>query len=254
LNDIQMRYRIPITVTADENMHVSQFVIERGAEGEIANGMTPVVHMDWAHHNEPAPDAAPAPAQPQASEDAEGEGEQRNGQRSRRRRRRGRRGESGGEGQRQQPHGHVHAHADQHEHEEADDREEREDAAGDSADEETRQGGAREESGAARKGPRRRGRRGGRRGRSGQRPPAQGEDGEVRAEPRGQDEGDGRQNGASHPRTEDQAPPDRKPRHEAERVLASVTTAPEPPPAKSEPRLEGPAESDAPRRTGWWRR
>ena len=36
LNDIQQRYRVPITVTADENMHVSQFVIERGAEGEIA--------------------------------------------------------------------------------------------------------------------------------------------------------------------------------------------------------------------------
>ena len=52
LNDIQLRYRIPITVTADENMHVSQFVIERAAEGEIANGGGAVVHMDWAHHNE----------------------------------------------------------------------------------------------------------------------------------------------------------------------------------------------------------
>ncbi len=52
LNDIQLRYRIPITVTADENMHVSQFVIERAAEGEIANGGGAVVHMDWAHHHE----------------------------------------------------------------------------------------------------------------------------------------------------------------------------------------------------------
>ncbi len=38
LNDIQQRYRVPITVTADEDMHISQFVIERAAEGEIANG------------------------------------------------------------------------------------------------------------------------------------------------------------------------------------------------------------------------
>ena len=33
LNDIEQRYRIPITVTADENMHVSQFVIERRRRG-----------------------------------------------------------------------------------------------------------------------------------------------------------------------------------------------------------------------------
>ncbi len=33
LNDIQQRYRVPITVTADEDMHVSQYVIERGGGG-----------------------------------------------------------------------------------------------------------------------------------------------------------------------------------------------------------------------------
>ena len=54
LNDIQQRYRVPLTVTADEDMHISQFVIERAAEGEIANGPA-AVHMDWAHHHdEPA--------------------------------------------------------------------------------------------------------------------------------------------------------------------------------------------------------
>ena len=38
LKDIEQRYRIPITVTADENLHVSQFVIERSAESEIGAG------------------------------------------------------------------------------------------------------------------------------------------------------------------------------------------------------------------------
>ena len=60
LKDIEQRYRIPITVTADENMHVSQFVIERSAECEIGAGESAVVQMDWAHHQpSPAP-AAPA--------------------------------------------------------------------------------------------------------------------------------------------------------------------------------------------------
>ena len=124
LNDIQMRYRIPITVTADENMHVSQFVIERAAEGEIANGGGTVVHMDWAHHNE-APPAAP-PAQTAAPQAAEGDGEQK-GHRSRRRRRRGRRPEGGGEGQRP-THPHSHAHAAPHEHEDEEERDEREES------------------------------------------------------------------------------------------------------------------------------
>ena len=66
LNDIQQRYRIPITVTADEDMHVSQFVIERAAEGEIANGGGAVVHMDWAHHHESPP--APAAVLPCGAE------------------------------------------------------------------------------------------------------------------------------------------------------------------------------------------
>ena len=50
LKDIEQRYRIPITVTADENLHVSQFVIERSAESEMGAGESTVVQMDWAHH------------------------------------------------------------------------------------------------------------------------------------------------------------------------------------------------------------
>ncbi len=169
LNDIQLRYRIPITVTADEDMHVSQFVIERAAEGEIANGGGAVVHMDWAHHDE-APAVAPpvhtAPPQP-----AEAEGEQK-GPRSRRRRRRGRRPEGGGEGQRP-PHAHAQAHAHTHadEHEDEEEGDEREESGAESAGAESRTAEAKDEDGGQnRKGPRRRGRRGGRRGRSGQRP------------------------------------------------------------------------------------
>ncbi|HEY6920013.1 MAG TPA: ribonuclease E/G, partial [Methyloceanibacter sp.] len=86
LNDIQQRYHVPIMITADEDMHISQFVLERAAEGEITNGGAAVVHMDWAHHHESPAQAsvpAPAPAQP-----AESEGDQGH-RRSRRRRRRG---------------------------------------------------------------------------------------------------------------------------------------------------------------------
>ena len=183
LNDIQMRYRIPITVTADENMHVSQFVIERAAEGEIANGGGTVVHMDWAHHNE-APPAAP-PVQTAAPQAAEADGEQKP-HRSRRRRRRGRRPEGGGEGQRP-THPHSHAHATPHEHEDEEERDEREESVAESGGEEPKAAEPRDESGQVRKGPRRRGRRGGRRGRSGQRQQqAAGEEaqGDVRRAPK----------------------------------------------------------------------
>ena len=126
LNDIQLRYRIPITVTADENMHVSQFVIERAAEGEIANGGGAVVHMDWAHHNETPAVAPPAHTAPPPTAEAEGE---QKGPRSRRRRRRGRRPEGGGEGQRP-PHAHAQAHAHTHadEHEDEEEHDEREES------------------------------------------------------------------------------------------------------------------------------
>jgi ribonuclease E len=252
LNDIQMRYRIPITVTADENMHVSQFVIERAAEGEIANGGGTVVHMDWAHHNE-APPAAP-PVQTAAPQAAEADGEQK-AHRSRRRRRRGRRPEGGGEGQRP-THSHSHAHATPHEHEDEEERDEREESVAESGGEEPKAAEPRDESGQLRKGPRRRGRRGGRRGRPGQRPQqAAGEEaqGDV-ARPSG--DGEGRQNGAGRQKRSEEAPPQevQQPHHEAERVFATVTTASEKSPASSEPRVEGPAEPEAPRRRGWWQR
>ena len=100
LKDIEARYRIPITVTADEDMHISQFVIERGAEGAVLDGESTVVHMDWAHHREgPAPAAQAASPQPPAhAGSAEGEGEQRS--RRGRRRRRKRHSEGGAEGHR----------------------------------------------------------------------------------------------------------------------------------------------------------
>ena len=245
LNDIQQRYRIPITVTADEDMHVSQFVIERAAEGEIANGGGAVVHMDWAHHEElPAAPLAAAEAKPAEAEPEEGR------PRSRRRRRRGRRPEGGSDVQRStQPQ--SQARTEPHDD---DDEEERvaEDAA-DSAGEDVR--GAVNEGGAqARKGPRRRGRRGGRRGRQGQRPPGtagEGAPAEAGAEPRA--ESDGKQNGATRPpRPDAEAPSDAAaaPRREADRVFATVSDQP---PA-SEPRVEVPNEPEQPRRKGWWSR
>jgi ribonuclease E len=241
LNDIQMRYRIPITVTADENMHVSQFVIERAAEGEIADGAGAVVHMDWAHHNEVPP--ATTPSQPVASHAhaAEGDGEQR-GQRSRRRRRRGRRPE-GGEAQRPS-HPHAHAHAAPHEPED-EERDER-------SSEEPKGATAKEEGGAqARKGPRRRGRRGGRRGRSGQqqgRMPSEGAPAEAGAA--AHEDGERGQNGAGRkPRSEEA--PTKEPAHKAEWVFETVATS-EPPPA--EPHVEPQSEPETPRRRGWWQR
>jgi ribonuclease E len=247
LNDIQQRYHIPITVTADEDMHVSQFVIERAAEGEIANGGGTVVHMDWAHHQELAvPPPPAAEARP-----AEGEAES-GRQRSRRRRRRGRRSEGGADAQRPAP-SQSHGHAERH-----DDEEELEDRATENAAETAKSADKKEEAGTqARKGPRRRGRRGGRRGRQGQRPPATaGETTLAEAGVGSQAEGEGKQNGASRKRRAKPAPAEdaaKAPRHEAERVFETVATASEQPPA-AEPRAEAQAEPEAPRRRGWWQR
>jgi ribonuclease E len=242
LNDIQQRYRIPITVTADEDMHVSQFVIERAAEGEIANGGAAVVHMDWAHHQEPP---APTPSAIDAKPAAEGETEQ-GRQRSRRRRRRGRRPEGGAEGQ-PMAHSHSHTHAEPRDHDDEDQREERV-AEGPGA--ELRTADKRDEGGAqARKGPRRRGRRGGRLGR--QRPPGTaGEGAELRAET------DGKQNGTARtPRSEPDVKEEaaKPPRHEAERVFETVAPVSDQPPA-AEPHVEAQSEPEAPRRKGWWSR
>ncbi|MEX1059488.1 MAG: ribonuclease E/G [Methyloceanibacter sp.] len=251
LNDIQQRYRIPLTITADEDMHISQFVIERAAEGEIANGAGAVVHMDWAHHHE----APPAPAPSAAPAAAEGESEQ-SRQRSRRRRRGRRRPEGSAEAQR----------LDRSEGPEPEEDEEEERLA-ESTAEGAKGAEAKEEGGAqARKGPRRRGRRGGRRGRSGQRPPrAAGEEalGEARAEPHARGEvaphaeSEGRQNGAGRkPRSEGALKKEAaKHQHrEAERDFETVTTVSEQPAPLSEARVEDQNEPEAPPRRGWWQR
>jgi ribonuclease E len=242
LNDIQQRYRIPITVTADEDMHISQFVIERAAEGEIANGGG-ALHMDWAHHQElPAPASTVAEAKP-----AEGESEQ-GQQRSRRRRRRGRRPEGGADAQRS-VHPQSHAPAEPHDNDENEPAERVSESAGadaESADNKKDEGAAQ-----ARKGPRRRGRRGGRRGRQGQRSSAMPEEA-APAEPRAA--GEVRQNGAGRKPRSEPAPNEEatKASHpQATRVFETVVS--EQPPA-GEVRVEVQSEPEAPRRKGWWQR
>jgi ribonuclease E len=257
LNDIQQRYRIPIVVTADEDMHVSQFVIERAAEGEITNGGTAVVHMDWAHHQEaPAAPALPAPAPAQATETESDQGHRR----SRRRRRRG--------GGRYQEGGAERAHRSPA----AEAREPQDEAP--TAESDVEEAGASETRGELqpRKGPRRRGRRGGRRGRSGQQHPGAQGGAEAPREARGESlgseseahhgeagpEGKARPNGpdrAHHKHAKD-APereaPDR-PHREPERAFETVATAREQP----APTNEAPSKSqepDSPPRRGWWRR
>jgi ribonuclease E len=160
LKDIEQRYNIPITVTADENLHVSQFTIDRSAESaETGHGDSTVVQMDWAHHH-----SVPAP-QPAA------EGEQESGGKRRsRRRRRKRRGSGDAEGEASSPYA-----SDAIEPAEFDEDEEPEAKA--EADTETEPASADAGQGGAKR-PRRRGRRGGRRGRS--RQDRSGSEGEVR--------------------------------------------------------------------------
>jgi ribonuclease E len=274
LNDIQLRYRIPITVTADEEMHVSQFVIERAAEGEMANGGSAVVHMDWAHHHEaPAAsdsdsdsdsDSASAPSPsvaPAAAEAAEGEGDQT--RRRSRRRRRKRHPEGGAE---------VHRSIPREAPEQEDEEPIAESMAEEAGSPEAGSGPGAE----VRKGPRRRGRRGGRRGRSGQRPP--GAPGETEAprdmradtgpretsrqEPHAGEAGspsprEDRQNGAareSKPQREEEfgRAVTEHPRRDTEPMFAGVTSArEEPAPARVESQVEQEA---VPPRKGWWRR
>jgi ribonuclease E len=276
LKDIEARYLIPITVTADEDMHVSQFVIERGAEGAVIDGESTVVHMDWAHHRETAAPAAQAGAAqlPAHAGGTDGEGEQRRGRG--RRRRRKRHSDGGGEGQR--PH---FAEREPHEAHESED----EEFADESIAEETREargpeaGG--EGTGQQRKGPRRRGRRGGRRGRSGQRPDrAPGESGtsgelrEVHGEPalREPSRHEAPSQVASAQAREDRHNGDAREtrvrseehfarevpeatRHETEPFFSGAGSAREEPaaPPVASPPAE-PEQPSGPPRRGWWRR
>src|SRR6188474_1457235 len=260
LNDIQQRYQVPIMVNADEDMHISQFVIERAAEGEITNGGGAVVHMDWAHHQEePAQAAVPVRAPAQA---AEAEGEQGHRQSRRRRRRGGGRLHEGGA-----EHAHrAHVPETRQSEEEA--------VAAEGEVEEAASSEARAEP-QVRKGSRRRGRRGGRRGRSRERQLGGQESAEAPRESHGEvqerkpaftqghvGETDFevrlRQNGSEHSvheHAEDtparEAP---EPRHrEPESVFETVTTSSESPAPPSEPISKDQDQVERPPRRGWWR-
>jgi len=240
LKDIEQRYRIPITVTADENLHVSQFVIERSAESEIGAGESAVVQMDWAHHQ-----PSPAPAAP-----AESEADQ--ARRRSRRRRRKRRGPGESEFEPVESTSAFGETADMDEEEP-----ERE-----TAPREPREARSSENGGQNRR-PRRRGRRGGRRGRGGQRP----EDGERQSEARGASpearepgdaahpEGEARpqQNGGGRPAPEAASHHERVERTERESEPTYAVT--ERPVAPPEINVESDSkEESAPPRRGWWQR
>jgi ribonuclease E len=264
LNDIQQRYRIPIVVTADEDMHISQFVIERAAEGEITNGGGTVVHMDWAHHHEP-PQAA-ALSSPAPTQQAESEGEQGH-RRSRRRRRRG----GGG---RYQEGGAEHTHRSHASEERVVEEEPIAVERAETEADEIAESEGRSES-QLRKGPRRRGRRGGRRGRGQRQPGAQGAaetPRETREELQAREpavaqrhegdpgfEGRLRQNGSEHSvhKHAEDAParelPDRT-RREPERVFETATTSSEASAPTEEPAGKRQDEPEQPPRRGWWRR
>lgn len=239
LKDIEQRYRIPITVTADENLHVSQFTIERSAEAEIGHGESTVVQMDWAHHHPlPAASEHPAPA-------ASTEGEQEGGRRRPRRRRRKRRGPGEQEGESiTQP---VAAEAP-----ETEDEEPRERVPAESETEAA-------ESPQANRKPRRRGRRGGRRGRSGQRPERPGLEAEALGAPKEaaseafSHEGEAlpQQNGMGREGQRREEPKQPK-RVEEPSFAAPVAEHPSAPP---EIRVESESKEEAvPPRRGWWQR
>ena len=261
LRDIETRYQIPVTVTSDKEMHISQFVIERAAEGTLIDGESAVVQMDWAHHREDTP----APS-------GETDGEQ--GKRRSRRRRRRRPEEDGAEGERPA--------AAAKDTETADESTTSEDGA-----EVTAEAGAETQ---PRKSPRRRGRRGGRRGRGGQRREAGGEakteaGGEAKTEAGGAPSDAGGEasetgasapqeaTGASAPEAQAEDRPNGKGRGTKRRpddAVAGEAAAPEPrepepafsvasvqeePAPTPEVRVESRVDEEAaPRRKGWWSR
>jgi ribonuclease E len=245
LKDIEQRYNIPITVTADENLHVSQFVIERSAESEIGAGESTVVQMDWAHHQ-----PLPAPSAPAA----EGEGEQ--VRRRSRRRRRKRRGPGEQEVEAAEAPLLLTETVDVEEEEMEPERE--------TAPREPREAQSSENGGQNRK-PRRRGRRGGRRGRGSQRLEGGERQGEPRAAlPESRDLGDAvrqegespaQQNGGGRAAPEAASHHERveRPARESEPTYAVPVT--ERPVAPPEIKVESEVKEDnAPPRRGWWQR
>jgi ribonuclease E len=266
LNDIQQRYRVPITVTADEDMHISQYVIERGAEGAVIDGESTVVHMDWAHHREDThrdephrEDTHREDTHREESRTAgEPEGEQ-NRRRSRRRRRK-RHGETGAEDRRPST---VEAAETSEFEDEA--------PAAESAAKESVVPSA-ETSAQQRKPSRRRGRRGGRRGRSGQRPErVEGEAEAPRAaeakEPSRKEkesetlspEHEEHQNGKSReskPHREEELVGETAVRDapKARSIFGDIVSVREETAEAPAARAEGEGEPAAPRRRGWWSR
>ena len=250
LKDIEQRYRIPITVTADENLHVSQFVIERSAESEIGAGESTVVQMDWAHHQ-----PSPAPAAP-----AESEGDQ--ARRRSRRRRRKRHGAGESEFEPAESNSAFGEAADMDEEEP-----ERETAPREPRERrearEPREAQSSENGGQNRK-PRRRGRRGGRRGR-GQRAEGGERQGEARgASSEARDQGDAahpegeahaQQNGNGRPVADTALHKERveRPARASEPTYAVPVT--ERPVASPEIKVESETKEDGtPPRRGWWQR
>ena len=240
LKDVEHRYHIPIMVSADENLHVSQFVIERSAEAEIGVGESPVVQMDWAHHN-------PLPA-PTAPDEADGE----QGRRRSRRRRRKRRGL--GE-QELEPLEAAPAVAERGDTEE---KAEQERAARVTQPVENYGGQGRR--------PRRRGRRGGRRGKPGQRPEAAAAESSSKAqdlrseqrdntaslerEPRPQQNGDGRPVVAG-----DDTHKDRPKQPAVSSDIGLAAPVAERPTVPTEIRVESEVKDEQVRpRRGWWQR
>jgi len=241
LKDIEERYRIPITVTADEDLHVSQFVIERSAESEIGISESTVVQMDWAHH-QPLP-ATTAPAEADAEQ----------GRRRSRRRRRKRRGTGEQEFEASEAAPALAESAD------GEEEPERETVTRDVQSPET---------GGQNRKPRRRGRRGGRRGKAGQRPeraPGAAEGAEMerasearssqpedrdRGAARPQQNGDGRQ--AANDEKARTERPERPSRDSEPGVAAPVAERPS---APAEIKVESESkEESAPPRRGWWQR
>ncbi|MGV1015488.1 MAG: ribonuclease E/G, partial [Methyloceanibacter sp.] len=259
LNDIQQRYRVPIVVTADEDLHVSQFVIERGAEGAVIDGESAVVHMDWAHHREDTHrddthrDESHG-EEPHAADESESEQSKRRSRRRRRKR-----------------HGETGAEMTKHASETASEVEDEEPLAG--GTEETAEADA-ETPAQQRKPSRRRGRRGGRRGR-GQRGERADSEAEAprEAQAKSSDKEPSRKkvesetsapaleerpNGKSHeskPRREEDLVEASGRSAEAQPIFSEVVTVREEASETPAARVDSKDEAEAaPRRRGWWSR
>ncbi|HWM30918.1 MAG TPA: ribonuclease E/G [Methyloceanibacter sp.] len=262
LNDIQQRYRVPITVTADEDMHISQYVIERGAEGAVIDGESAVVHMDWAHHRDDTHHDEPHRDEPHRAESrvaGEPEGEQ--GRRRSRRRRRKRHGETGAEDRRPSA-------VEAAETSEFEDEAPIAESAGKEGVETSAETAAQQ-----RKPSRRRGRRGGRRGRSGQRPErTEGEAEAPRAaeakEPSRHKETERETSSPEHEEHQNGKSRESKPHREeelvgeaagreapkAQSIFGDIVSVREETAEAPAARAEGEGEPAAPRRRGWWSR